>query len=371
MIQKFAKISLLAVAFLLSGCGGDNAFTGTGVIGGGTAESQGDALVSLQENVFIKDSESLLSLITELKTKVTSFDKNLTQNDVTQMQNAFEEIMQEWKSVQNAYIAADYDDSIIDVPQLFDYYHTGKKLDVATDIDQALASSSSIEDALFKNSSKSITALEYLLFGYTQSVTDLTNLMNKDSKRRVDALRVVTQHLETLSRRISDFYKNDKKFVNNAEDASNSVVNVLIDSSFKLKEWRVGEAAGISLKFTKDGPDPARLEYVKSRLSTEAIRVILLTHQHIMGKQSYANFGTFSSENGAASVVLDIQKNLNDALNIVDSFEKPMEDLITTTSVDPRIQTLYSLLKELQELYFTSLIQALDLTAEIIEADGD
>jgi len=370
MIEKIAKISILATALLLSGCGGDNAYTGTGVIGGETTESQEDALASLQKNVFLNDAESLLSSITSLKTKVESFDANLTESDTTQMQSSFKTLMQAWKNVQNAYVAADYDNAMIDIPQLFDYYHTGKKLDIPADIDNTLASNGNIEDALFKNSSKGINALEYLIFGHTQSITELTNLMNIDNRRRVDALEVVTKNLETLSEKIADFYKTDTKFVANSQDASNAMVNVLIDSSFKLKEWRIGEPTGIALKF-KDSPDPARLEYAKSRLSKEAIRAILLTHQNIMGKQSYANFGSFASDNGAGSVVTDIQIKIDDALEIVNGFNKPLEDLITTTSYDPQLDNLYAIIKELQELYFTSLIQALDLTAEIIEADGD
>lgn len=370
MIKKIAKVSVLATLLLLSGCGGDNAYNGTGIIEPEISQSQGDALESLQKNVFIKDSESLLSSITTLKTKVESFDTNLTQSDTLEMQDFFKSIMQAWKSTEASYVAADYDDAMIDIPQLFDYFHTGKKLDVAADIDNALASSGNIEDALFKNSSKGINALEYLLFGHTQSVTELTNLMNIDSRKRVDALEVVTKSLEKLSGQIADYYKTDTKFVANAQDASNSIVNVLIDSSFKLKEWRIGEPTGIALKF-KDSPDPARLEYVKSRLSKQAIRAILLTHQNIMGKQSYANFGSFASDNGAGSVVTDIQIKINAALEIVNGFNKPLEDLITTTSYDPQLDNLYAIIKELQELYFTSLIQALDLTAEIIEADGD
>lgn len=370
MIKNIAKVSVWATVLLLSGCGGNNAYDGTGLIEPEISQSQGDALASLEENVFIKDSESLLSYVTTLKTTVESFDTNLTQSDVTQMQNTFKELMEAWKSVQNAYVAADYDNAMIDIPQLFDFYHTGKALNIPADIDQALASSGSIEDALFKNSSKSITALEYLLFGYSQSVGEMTKLMNIDKRRRVSALEVVLKNLENLSATIADFYNNDKQFTANAEDASNAMVNVLIDSSYKLKEWRIGEPSGIANKY-KDDPDPQRLEYFKSLLSTEAIQSILDTHQRIMGKQSYENFGTFASQNGAGVVVNRIQEKLDEAESIVQSFNKPLEELITTTSIDPEIYTLYNTIKALQELYFESLIQALDLTAEIIEADGD
>ena len=370
MIQKIAKSTLLAATLILVGCG-DNAYDGTNLIGSASTQAQGDALASLQKEVFTAHADKFTSTLNDLKTLSEGFDSNLTSADVSTLQGNVQNIILAWKSVESSYVAADYDKTLIDLPQLIDFYHTGKKLDVPADIDNALIQTNiSIENALFKNSSKSITALEYLTYGHTDTLSTLSDAMNKDSRRRVEAIILTTNTLLVHAEAIASFYKNDSKFQSDAKDASNSIVNVLIDSSFKLKEWRLGEPSGIALKY-KDSPDPARLEYAKSRLSLAAIKTILTTHLEIMGTQSYANFGSFASDHGAALVVTQIEKQLNDALAVVNQFSTALEDSITTSSYDPKIDTLYDMVKNLQELYFTSLIQALDLTAEIIEADGD
>lgn len=370
MIEKIAKTAILAASLLLVGCGSDNAYDGTNLIGGNPSASQADALISIQENVFKKHADGLLESITAMKQRVDAFDSNLTTGDITALQGEFNTIMQEWKSVEASYIAAEYDDALIDTPQFIDYYHTGKKLDVGADIESALSQTTDIETALFKNSSKSITALEYLLFGNTATVDALVTKMNQNNQRAVSALQVVLQNLETRAFSIADFYQSDTKFTSDAVDASNALVNTLIDSAYKLKEWRVGEASGIAVKYADD-PDPSRLEYAKSRLSLVAIEAILETHDEIMGEQEFSNFGSFASENGAGAIVTQIREQIDEALALTAEFDTPLEDVITTTAVDPKMQELYANIKELQRLYFESLIQALDLTAEIIEADGD
>ena len=369
MIRIMIKSSILALSLLLSGCGGDNAFDGSGLIGGG-AEVKSDVFTSLQKEVLTLNANELLTSLAQLKSQIKAFDANVTSNDVSAMQRNFITIMQEWKSVESVFVAGDYNRDLARSARLFDFYRTGKRLNVASDVASALKKNSPIDQALYLNSSKSITALEYLLFGANETEDNLVMAMNIDSNRRVDALNVTIDNLMNISKEIHDFYKNDAKFVANSLDASNALVNALVDSAFRLKEHRIGDSAGISVKF-KGNPDPSRFEYEKSRLSLEAMIAILTTHQDIMGKRSYDNFGSFASKNGASEIVTQIQKKIQSALTQLNAFSNPIEESITKISVDTKVQTLYDTIKTLQELYFASLIQALDLTAEIIEADGD
>ena len=103
----------------------------------------------------------------------------------------------------------------------------------------------------------------------------------------------------------------------------------------------------------------------------EAMKAILTTHNEIMGEQSYANFGSFAADNGAAIVVTSIRENLTKSLALLNEFSTPIEDAISPTVVDAKVVSLYNEMVALQESYFTSLIAALSLTAQIIEADGD
>ena len=358
MINTITKLTLVALIVLLNGCGSGNDSP--------TALPEVNAFESLQTNVLEAHGNALISALEEAEQPLTG---TLSQSDVETLQNNFETIMKEWKSVQNAYVAADFDSALIDIPQLMDFFHTGKSLDIASDVDTALASTVNIEDALFKNSSKSITALEYLVFANGESLSQIVTLMNANNGRRIEAIKVSLAYLKVKAQIIAHFYKNDSKFIADDLDAANSVANVLIDSAFRLKEFRIGEPAGIVAKYADD-PDPERLEYLKSELSLVAVKAILLTHQEIMGEQSYENFGSFAIENSAEEVVTNIRVQLKLALGLVAEFST-LEDAISTTAIDPKIQTLYDTIKELQRLYFESLIQALNLTEEIIESDGD
>lgn len=371
MIKNILRTSIfIGISFFFSSCGvGDNAYDKTNLIGSNytSTQTQENALSSLQKNIFVVHSKKLVSKINKIKDTISKLEVNVTSNSIDNLKDDFLYIMREWKSVEASYIAVDYDDDLIDIPQLMDFFHTGKRLNVADDIDIALSQKGNISDYMYKNSSKSIVALEYLIFGDANSSDELATLLNE---RKKDALKLVVDNLLKQSSLIYDFYNQDKKFISNATDASNSMVNVLIDSSFKLKEWRVGEASGIAIKY-KNNPNSSRFEYSKSKLSLDAIKTILTTHQEIMGVQSYPNFGSFASDNGALIVVTLIRSELKNALTIVNSFNVPIEDLVTSTNVDKKVENLYNSVKNLQALYYESLVSSLNLTAEIIEADGD
>ena len=369
MIKIISKLSLLAVLLLFSGCGGDNAFNGTGVIGSTASESQVEVLESLQKNVLSAHAEALLKNIVELKTIVNGYDSNLTDNDVQTMKESFVTIMNEVKSVEAFYVATDFDITMTQIKKI-NSFHTTKGLDVGADVQRALNENRDIRVALFKSSSKGISGLEYLLYGNNASNDELVHEMNKNNRRRIDAIKVSLEYLEGHASDIATFYANDTKFKADATDGANAVVNALIDSAFKTKEWRIGEAAGIAAKY-KDLADPSRLEFRNSALSLEAIKAILETHDDVLGVRSYTNFGSFASENGAADVVNKIRTKINEALSLVNSMNTLESTIIKNRPVDGSVQKLYNTLKEIQELYFSSLIQALNLTAELIEADGD
>lgn len=369
MIKHTVKIFFLVFTLFFSGCGGDNAYNGTGLIGGGSIQSQGDVLSSLQKNVLILHADALVENISELKQKVNSFDVNVTQNDLDVMQASFVSILKSYKGVESFYVALDFDNKVIQIKQM-NAFNTTKGLDVASNVERALAETRDIESALHKRSSKSMSGLEYLLYGRNDSMEVLVDLMNINNKRRVDALKVVLDNLEGLASAIASFYKNDTKFTADATDGANAVVNALVDSVFKAKEWRIGEPSGIASKY-KGNPNPSRLEFKHSSLSLEAIKAILQTHDDVMGVQSYENFGSFASQNGASSIVNDIRSKINQALSFSEEIGIIESAIKINAPINANVQNLYDTLKELQELYFVSLIQALNLTAEIIEADGD
>jgi len=141
------------------------------------------------------------------------------------------------------------------------------------------------------------------------------------------------------------------------------IMNALIESSYKLKEWRVGDPAGLSRKY-KNNPKNSRSEYPVSKLSYKAIEAILLTHQAMMGEQKFVNFSDVVHTAGADKALSGIRSNIKNALH--DLHAAPVYDFKSK-----EIKNLYKELTALHNAYFISLIGTLKITSKILDSDGD
>lgn len=371
MVKKIiTRVVLLSTLVLFIGCGEDNAHDGENGLISSTLSTQTDVLVSIQNNILLSNAEQLLSKTTEVEARLNSFDENLTTADVELLQTDFSEIITIWKKVEAIYVASDYNDSMRTIPINIDFFNQGKNLDVATNIDYVLTLDGALQTIQVSNPSKTVTGLEYLIFSDQASITDVLALMNKNDRKRIELIKLSIERIKTNALLIQEFYSNDLKFQEDLEETLNILVNTLVQSSYNLREIRIGEAAGFIVK-TKDNPDAELLEYYRSQQSLEAIKAILAAHNQIMGEESFINFGSFASSNGAEEIVNKIRANITNALAICDEFSNPLHASITDVDVDEKVERLYDEITDLQKNYFESLINALDLTADIIEADGD
>jgi len=370
MIQKLAKSTLLGVVLFFGGCGGDNAYDGTNLVGGNPSSVQGDVLASIQKNILLNNATTLVENLNEVQSTLNSFEQNLSSAEVQSLQSDFVNIIENWKKVEAIYVASEYDSALRTMPINMDFFNKGKNFDVATNIDYVLGLNGSLQTAQVKKTTKTVTGIEYLLFANQASIEEMKALINQDSQKRLEIMKLAVANVYDNALLIQAFYKEDVKFISNVEDTLNILVNTLVQSTFDLRELRIGEAAGFIFK-TKDDPKAERLEYFRSKKSLEAIKAILLAHQEVMGQQSFENLASFASSNGADAVVKKIQANLSNALAIVGEFSMPLQNGITPASVDTKIKRLYDEITDLQKNYFESLINALELTPDIIEADGD
>ncbi len=346
-------------------CGGENAYDGEEGLISAKAQTTTDAFTSIQENILIPDAEKLQQSLQTLKTSVSTFETNTTLNQLALIQENFKTSAFSWKNVQTAFIAADFDKELIDLVILIDHFHIGNE-SVATLLDNILAKEADLAGLLYKNSTKGFTALEYLLFGEAETNEALLVEMQKSNKRRIQAIGLVIDNLIKRTTPILTFYQNDTTFKADVQEASDSLMNILIDSSYKLKEWRVGDAAGLTVKY-KNQSNQKRLEYYRSRASLEGIKAILETHAKLMKPQSFSNFSDFANANSASKELQEVIGYINAAQTLVDSFDKTLEESVS----DEKIHELYLALVNLHNGYYLSLINALNITSKIIEADGD
>ncbi len=363
---------LLAVSFF-TGCGSDNAYDGTtGLGGGGVTSSETIAsLSSIQTNILQKNANDFQEALEDMKKTLASKDNNLTQNTVEELQNSFRDILHKWKAVDSTYIIGKYDELLTDVPRFIEFFiKASKRQDIAAEVQDALDSTLDIEIALFKNTSKSMQALEYLLHGRQADISTLVEELNKNNHRRIDALIVVLDNLITRASSIAGFYNSDTLFIADTTKALNSLSNQLVQSAFDLREKRIGEPAGF-VGNNAGHTIPTNFAYYNSNNSFFEAKAILEAHRQIMGVQSFENLGSFAAANGATMIVGKIRERITEALSILEKLG-PFNEVVTEAGIqDANLEKFYGVVRALESDYQQSLINSLDLTANIIDADGD
>ncbi|MBN2896807.1 MAG: imelysin family protein [Campylobacterales bacterium] len=332
----------MALLLMLGGCMGDNAYDGeNGLIGTpGTTVTLEGALASISSEVLHQDALALRSSAETLGMAIETAE-------LSALREAWRDMARAWKRVEALYVADDLSQTMIDIPANVDAFHIGNT-DLHAKLDRIFAQSGDLAIALFQNNTKSINALEYTLF----------NDGNLTERER-GAAAVMLAHLQSNYAQIEQFYVQNG--LSGGEEGVGVLINQLIDSAYKLKEWRIGEAAGLVVKY-KDNPDAAHFEYAVSQSSLLAMRAVLEAHQAVMS----SGLSQIAASASAAPQAEAITTAITGALSMIDAFDAPIENDAT----DTRIKALYAQINLLQTNY-TALIAALNYTQKIIEADGD
>lgn len=274
--------------------------------------------------------------------------KNLG-NDVSKKN--FVKFLEDWKKVEALYFAGDINEDYIDTPRYIDVFHNLKE-NLSVQMKRVIDSKDEPKIALFKNSFKTINALEYILYN-DEKITKREKLLVKEISKSI------VSHLEDIKNIYEEYIKNRSK----KEQWENAVMlNTLIASTYRLKEWRIGDASGNSTKY-KNKPKNERAEYFLSKNSFNAIKAILQAHEEIIGIQKYKNFGTMAIEGGAKKQVLEAQNAIKNVLKQIDKIEK--------TDDFSNAKALYEASRQLHNAYYLSLIEELTIAAKILDADGD
>ena len=262
----------------------------------------------------------------------------------------FTNFLQSWKKVEALYFAGDLNEDFLDTPRYIDIFNNLKE-DLNSQMKRVLSLNNKEEEALFKNSFKTINALEYMIFNDNE-------ISKREKELSIVILNSMISHLEEIKTVYETYLlkpTKDEKWENAL------VINTLIASSYRLKEWRIGNASGNSSKFKNDVKNE-RAEYFLSQNSFNAIDAILEAHNQIVKKNQYYDFAAFVMDKGAAIellVVIDKIKEMQDELKVL-----PKDDFT-------KANKLFNSAKDLHNAYYVSLIEQLSITGKILDADGD
>ncbi len=300
-------------------------------------------LQSLYSNILLADAKEAVGAAKKL-------EKTIAHNDPGQMRHDFTALVTRWKSVQTFYILGELDGSYLDTPRYIDIFHHGNE-DIAQQLKRVVRSDGDVQTALFKHSYKSINALEYILFAHDPS------------KARVNAIAtVIIQSIQGYLRDIVQGYEqNSRRFVSDEKRANAMVLNTLSQSSYKLKEWRIGDPAGLSRKYEND-PDNGRAEYYRSQTSKQAIAAIVDTHLRVLGPGPHKNYGSLLTSYGAdkeLAQTLQYLRRIRNNLHLIEG-----DDF-------GNARRLYDLAQKLHTAYYVTLIAELKVTSKVLDADGD
>lgn len=324
---------------------------------------QGDFIEGVLTEVLIKDSSTANQQLEHLKAQLNAFKQHANNDSLSDIQNKFKQLIITWKAVEAVYIAGAIDEDYLDHPRFIDFFHQGNE-SITKLVERAINSNNALNKALFKYSTKSINALEYLLFAHADN--DLISLMQQRDYRRVNAALLVINNMQQWLEEIEDFYRNDKKLSKNPAQSLGLIVNKLIDSSYKLLNWRVGEAGGLAKKhFGK--PSATHLEYTLSESSLLAVKSILTTHRKIIDREGNSDLLAIAEVKEVTSELIFIRKTIDETITLIDTLPTPIAKHLESDAY----KNLHKKLDQLFNAYYFLLIDALGLSANIIDADGD
>jgi hypothetical protein len=307
-------------------------------------------VVALSSMVFANE-RVLVNMINNVSipnVQKTIDDANILKNELNETN--FTNFLKSWKKVEALYLAGDLDEDYLDTPRFIDVYNNLKE-DLNSQMQRVIESKDEPKTALFKNSFKTINALEYVLFNDKE-------ISQREKELSIVILDSIISHLED----INEVYKNYLTAKPKDEKWENALIlNSLIASSYRLKEWRIGNASGNASKYKNDAKND-RAEYFLSQNSFSAIDAILDAYNEVVLKHTYNDFAAFALDKGAAIQLLEA----------IDKIAEMKAELKTLTKDDfTKANKLFAMAKELHNSYYVSLIEQLSIVGKILDADGD
>ena len=276
-------------------------------------------------------------------TNAKSLQKDLSDENFTKF-------IKSWKKVEALYFAGDLDENFADTPRYMDVFNNLKE-DLNTQMQRVIESKDEPKVALFKNSFKTVNALEYVLYNDKE-------ITPREKAIAIEILNSFISHLEDIKEVYETFLTSKPK---DEKMERGLILNTLIASSYKLKEWRIGNASGNSSKFKNDAKNE-RAEYFLSKNSFAAIDAILEAHKEVLLKSKNYDFATYALEKGAAIELLGIVDNIN--LMQEELRKLPKDDFTKATN-------LFNSAKDIHNAYYVTLVEKLSISAKILDADGD
>ncbi|SMM99745.1 FIG00387820: hypothetical protein [uncultured Candidatus Thioglobus sp.] len=278
--------------------------------------------------------------------------KNINQGNIKNAQATFTQLVSTWKKVETTYILGDLNENYLDTPRYIDIFH-GNNEDIKQQLNLIINTDDDLSYALYKNSYKTINALEYILF-----IQDISN------KRVGNMALIMAKSINKyLAEILLGYQQNKNKFLKSEQFSSAVLLNTLVAGTYKLKEWRIGDVVGLSKKYHGKA-DAHRAEYAISNNSMNAIRSILAAHKQVIDADKYKDFSDVAREFGASKQIKTAIQRLNYSIQLANN-------MTDADFVGSKGEALYLAVGQLMQSYYISLMDRLGFVSKVLDADGD
>ncbi|REG86671.1 imelysin family protein [Marinomonas pollencensis] len=265
---------------------------------------------------------------------------------------AFMRLTQGWGRVQASYILGAYDIAAMDYPLMVDYFHMSKE-NIHESLARVMKSDSSASKALYKNSYKTLGALDDVMFS------------GPWSERRHEMADVISASVCKRLTLIRDGYQEHRAdFLADQDKALSLLVNAEIENIYKTRDWRIAQISGLTKK-TLGKPEPEHQQYPYSQASWGFIGAILATNQQLLADDQQPNVATIVAAKGGSEGLVAVQQALDASLLAYQ--QAPADHNYNTNDMIPLFQGLL----DLQKAFYRQLVGRIGVTASLIDADGD
>ncbi|AIL32901.1 imelysin family protein [Basilea psittacipulmonis] len=311
-----------------------------------------ETMDSIYDHILLPYAQQAVDSCTEFNevlkhTQAGSREANLTAS--------FKQLVLSWKKVQGSYILGEYNDDMKDTPVFIDNFHVGKG-DLFAQLERIVNSDKPASSALYKTSYQTINALEYFLFS-----------QDEVSERQLELARFVTENvcfqLQNIYQAYQEFHP---QIISDPKLMLTNFMDKLSNLTFQIKDWRIGDVMGYTLKYKDTGASYNRSEYPYSHLSSQAMQALFEVQEALILEQDYLNLGDLIELSGATKQLETTRDLLKQATQ--DVFVLSDDDLQTPNE---KVKKAYDSVNNLQKDYYNVLIPALDVSQKILEADGD
>lgn len=306
---------------------------------------QKDPYASIYDNVLQHNADNAVQYCAELKGALDS-----DSGDVRHQ--AFEQLAKGWGQVQASYILGGYDMNAMDYPLMVDFFHSGNE-DIHASIERLIGRDSKPETALYKNSYKTMTAIDSVMFS------------GEWSERRKAFAEVMVTNVCKRFTQISNGYKaNRDAFLFDVDKGLSLVVNAQIEHIYKTRDWRIAQVSGLT-KANLGETKPEHQQFPYSEASWAFIGGVLETNQQLLGEDKQPNVATIAYEKHGSEGIKSVQNALTAS---VDAYNNtPADHNFNLNDMIPLFQGLL----DVQKAFYRELVSRIGVSANLIDADGD